>query len=189
MKRLFTFFAVLGMTCVLLTISASAVTFDYSELPLDDSSFYLYLGDEMMAYCYVVPAGEPRPYYYVDSDGIERIYFSKVDVYWNMGSWELETAGITDYAMAWHLDWYPEVEVSHNLYDLDGNVVCAGIYPDYTDDPELPTAILPSAIPNGALGRVLSEVIQLVVIVIPVVAGLFGIRKGISFLIGRIRGV
>lgn len=50
-------------------------------------------------------------------------------------------------------------------------------------------AVLPDAIPSESLWGALSEVSSLLIWVIPAVAGLFGIRKGVAFLVARIRGV
>lgn len=58
---------------------------------------------------------------------------------------------------------------------------------------ELPSGVgepvLPDAVPPSSLTGALSEVTSLLIWVIPVVIGLFAIRKGIAFLFARFRGV
>lgn len=52
-----------------------------------------------------------------------------------------------------------------------------------------PAFVLESAIPAESLTGSLDWVLAALPIILPVVAGLFGVRKGIAFLISRIRGV
>lgn len=182
MKRIFAIMAAIVL-CFSLTIPAFADEYNGIALPkiqsvaesdnfersfiyLDESKYYLVLFDSVE---YVNSAGNVIP-----SGGHVTYSASVGDAEWQYWGVDMFEA-IQSPSIVW---------TSDVIYGKDGSVlVDKG---DVVFDDPLP--ILSSVIPAHSLSGALGEVVGLLICVLPVLVGLFGIRKGIAFLMQRVRG-
>lgn len=183
------------LVLLVLCMTSTAFASDFNEIPLEEVypaipdvpySYAFYRG-EYPYYLFLVPEGKPLPTV-IEMNGTKVLHFEYFDSYWAWGDeWEVEASGVED----WSVEIVPyqasPMYSSHTIYDLDGSIVFKG--DSTSNDVSSESGAISSAIDGNSLGGALTEVLSMLVYVIPVVIGLFGIRKGISFLIGRIRGV
>lgn len=182
MKRIFAIIAAVVL-CFALTVPAFAVDYNGTEL---GGFEYLWTDKDKYRSAVIFDLG----------DGFYRLYLC--DSVRNGSDGDIEVHApyiIYDYDSNFDSSWeYFRGPVEDGLTSADNSSFVWSSSPinDSNDDLEFedpPSYVLENAIPNESLTGALSEVMSMLAVALPVVAGLFGIRKGIAFLIGRIRGV
>lgn len=177
MKKLFVLFVAVMMAVAGMVIPASAAEHDYPEFPEDDYNyaFVAYREDGTYRLFLVDSAEQPL------CDG-SVILLGSCFIY-ECPPWESKWMSLGDFPdMTVFLEDEPVIWASHDVYDYDGNLVVKATSGSVSNSPVLPTVTTADTL-TGAL----KEVTGLLVIALPVVACLFGIRKGIAWLIGLIR--
>lgn len=184
MKKFFVFLVTVIMAVSCMLVPAFAVNHNGIELP-DPATVWTDKEKYTSACVYLTPDG----YYQLvlsagpfDGSKSSGLVCSGLHAFYtfdeNGSSWSL------DWEMDMALD-YPVSEYiwsSKPILDTSGNVIF-----------ESPLAeavpVLPSVVSGGSLTGVLGEVTSLLIWVIPAVIGFFAVRKGVAFLIARVRGV
>lgn len=183
MKKFVFFFLTVIMVVSCMIVPAFAVNHNGNELP-DPASVWTDKDKYPSACIYLAPDG----YYQLvlsaghfdgsnpsglACSGLHAFYtLSEDGLSWSFG-WEMDMP--LDYSVGEYI-W-----ASEPVLDILGNVIFES---PLAED----TAVLPTVVFGGSLAGVLGEVMSLLVWVIPAVVGLFGVRKGVAWLLARIRG-
>lgn len=181
MKKLITFCAVICLTCTCLlgtAFASSAGSFPPVPSLEGYDAFIVYndMFEEYRLYRFPEIAATGLT---LTADGVE---LSNFDFYasYHGGDWYLSSH--FDESRLVPID-SPVFYSTLDIYDEAGNLVFKGT----SGNSDIDAPILPTVVSDGFLYGVLGEVLAVVVVAVPVLVVCLGIRKGIAFLLGRLR--
>ena len=201
MKRLFVFFLVVLMAVAGMVVPVSAA--DLPPLPDFDNNAdgYTCVGwvltssspDSYVYNCIYVPSGlavSDYPYF------VYNTYSDSLQTRSETGNYKVRTIWYDCWDGVWEWNYSGlKTPVSGSKFGNADEFLTANvnIRNQYSDDLWFEIgggkSGLVSAVPVESLTGALGEVLGVLVVALPVIAGLFGIRKGIAFLLSRVRGV